>query len=197
MQSPDPKAVASKVIELMGGREAAFEAFDEEFDRLNRTWAQDTSGIGRVLRSHLFVEHFLSEYLKTRAPELDIVGAQLTFAKKLSLLGEGASSVRHLIPGMKRLNAVRNRMGHTLKADVTEQDLEIILSIGLFRAMREEAAKGSGKPVSNDPIATIEEFALHVGAILQSAACGHADVWTRAYELVAIEENADDDNSAT
>lgn len=175
----DPKVVVNLVIQLMGGRQKAFAAFDKEHARVTAAWDRDTSTIGRILRAHLFVEHFLGEYLSKQNPRLGgLEDARLSFAQKLALVGRGDISVRDLLPGVRHLNAIRNRIAHKLTADVTEQDAMVFLGIALFRAMR-DAANAPGGP-SSKAVDVLEDFARHAGMMFKASASEHAKVWAEA-----------------
>ena len=155
--------------------------------RIVALWNQDTPTIGRILRAHLFVEHFLTECLQARNPQLALEEARLTFAQKVALMGKAAPAVAYLRPGMSHLNKVRNRVAHTLKGDVTPEDARVFLDIELFRALRDERAKRDAdcgtKSPSNDPIDVLEDFAKHTGIALSGSASGEADLWAEAIRL--------------
>src|SRR6188474_605757 len=134
MADPNPAAVVKHLIELMGGHEKAFETFDAEYELITTRWNQDTGVVGRILRAHLFVEHFLGAYVQAINPKLgSLEDARLTFAQKVSLADGGTSTIAYLIPGIPRLNAIRNRLAHSLRAEVTTHDADAFLQIGLFR----------------------------------------------------------------
>lgn len=65
-----PKAFAARIIALHGGREAFLAHTIAQIDELDARWNQDSVLIGRMLRAHLFVEHFLAKYLEARNPHL-------------------------------------------------------------------------------------------------------------------------------
>ena len=182
----DPQRVASHVIALLGGHETAFAHFDADFRLLNDRWNQDTDTIGRILRAHLFVEHFLTEYLIARNPELGSPeDARLTFAQKLTLIGDATGGVAYLIPGIRRLNTIRNRLAHNLSADLTPDDVNVFLGIELFKAMRDESSKPN-KP-SVDPIAILEDFSRHTGISLHASAIRNDQLWAEAVRLAQAE----------
>lgn len=56
--------IGRRALELMGGRENALASMEAEFDEMKERWNQDTDTIGRILRSHLYLEHYLTEYLQ-------------------------------------------------------------------------------------------------------------------------------------
>ena len=58
---PPPEVVVSKLFELYGGKEICFQRMEERFSDIRKKWDQDADTLGRILRAHLFVEHFLSQ----------------------------------------------------------------------------------------------------------------------------------------
>jgi len=181
MSVPNPEAVVKHVIRLMGGHEKAWQAFHDDFQLITTRWEQDTATIGRILRAHLFVEHFLTEYVQARNPELGSPEeARVTFAQKVALFGTGTPGIAYLLPGARRLNAIRNRIAHSLRAEVTKEDVDAFLQIELFRAMREEKARRLSSTPSTAPIDVLEEFAMHAGIILHASATRNADMWAEA-----------------
>ena len=58
--------IATRALELMGGREKAFAAMEADYDAMKERWNQDTDSIGRILRAHLYLEHYLTEGQKER-----------------------------------------------------------------------------------------------------------------------------------
>ncbi len=188
MNTPSPEAVVRHVIRLMGGHKKAFEAFDADFHTITKRWEQDTTVIGRILRAHLFVEHFLTEYLQSRNPELgSLEEARASFTQKLALVGNGTPGTGYLLPGIRRLNGIRNRIAHTLHAEVTDEDVRVFLAIDLFRAMREEKARRRSDTPSMEPIVVLEDFAIHAGISLHASATRESDIWSEAIHA-ALEE---------
>lgn len=165
----DSVELAQRVIELSGGKDKLNAEMDHKLALINDKWNQDVDAIGRILRSHLFVEHFLTKYLIALNPNLgDLKGARLTFAQKLSLIENYSSETKELTTGMKRLNTIRNQLAHRLEAKVTDQDKESLLSLHSFRYLREELAKPNMP--SSDNLDVLEDFAKHVGSRLASIA---------------------------
>ncbi|MGQ3486439.1 hypothetical protein [Roseovarius pacificus] len=169
MATFDPNSIAKNVIDLLGGRDAAFEKLDGEYHRMMAVWDQDAQSIGRILRAHLFVEYFLTEHIRAKNPNLgSLDAARLTFAQKASLLDSKLVTIKDVLPGIRRLNQVRNRLAHSLHADISADDANVLLGCRVFRAMREEGAKRKSQPPSKEPIDVLEAFALYVGSILHA-----------------------------
>jgi len=178
-QSVSPEKLANRVIELHGGREAFLAHTDSQINDLNSRWNQDAAMMGRILRSHLFVEHYLTSYLQARNPRLgSLDSARLTFSQKAELVGANDARVAYLIPGVRRLNKIRNRMAHTLSASITAEDRESLLSVDLFRALR-DALSAPAIP-STDPVDVLESFSQHAGVTLQAASDPKAGYWVQS-----------------
>lgn len=166
---PDHKRIAKRVIELSGGRKKLIEETQRNLSRLTDKWNQDVGAMGRILRAHLFVEHFITACLITFNPGLgDVAKARLSFAQKLALIEDYSQELRELSQGIARLNRIRNRMAHNLEAQVTDQDRTSLLSVKTFKALREDLSK-PGSPSENG-IDVLEDFAKHVGIRLSSLA---------------------------
>ena len=176
----DPGLVAKRTIELLGGRDAAFETIDAEFDEMRHRWNQDVEAIGRILRSHLYVEYYVTEYLEKVNPRLGSVErARLSFVQKLELLDPKDIRIGEVLPGIRHLNTIRNRLAHRLSATVTEDDAAVFLSAQYFKALRDEGAK-PGKP-SAEPIDVLEHFALHASQILTGEFSRVANAFAQAF----------------
>ena len=157
---PDPTSVVNRTIEILGGAERTRQLTDEEFGEMSGRWRQDTESIGRILRAHLYVEHYMTEYLEKSNPQLGSVAeAKLSFAQKVLLLDPRDPRLIEVLDGVKRLNSIRNRLAHRLNASVTTDDALIFLRAPYFKAMRE--ARVAPEIPSNDPLDILEDFAKH------------------------------------
>ena len=178
----DADAIAKKTIELLGGRNKAFALIDAEFGEMRARWNQDVVAIGRILRSHLYVEHYLTEFLEKANPRIgSLADARLSFTQKVNLLNPD-QRLAQVVPGIKRLNAIRNRLAHRLDAHVTDEDAEIFLSDGVLKAMRIEEAK-PGTP-SNDPLDVLEAFAQYVSSALQHEFSTIGNAFSKAHDII-------------
>jgi len=165
----DYTQVAKRFIELSGGKDKLNEEMDSKLSAINQKWNQDIDAIGRILRSHLFVEHFITECLIFFNPNLSHArDVRLSYSQKLKFIEGYSNEIRDLAPGIRRLNKIRNRLAHTLEATVSDEDTNVILGIASFRCLREESAKPDF--ASNDSLDVLEDFAKHVGCRLDSLA---------------------------
>ena len=176
----DPDAYTKRVIELHGGHDRFFALMDERFQEFNEIWDQDSESIGRVLRSHLGTEHFLTEFLAETNPRLgSIENARLTFNQKVELLPDDDPSLSFIKPGLRRLNAIRNRMAHKLRVEISAEDRGALLGIQMFAAMRRESGRHeSRKP--DDGLSVLEQFAMFAASLLQAGSSPERDLWRQA-----------------
>ncbi|MDZ7616867.1 MAG: hypothetical protein U1E05_07685 [Patescibacteria group bacterium] len=183
MNMHDPEAYAKRVIELHGGHDRFFALMDARFREFNAIWDQDAQRIGRVLRSHLAVEHFLAEFIACTNPRIgSLENARLSFSQKVELLSDDDPSISFLKPGLRRLNTIRNRMAHKLRVDITAEDRGALLGIAMFAAMRSESARREGaKP--DDPLSVVEQFCMFAASLLHGGAAPERDLWTQAAQI--------------
>ena len=165
---PRPKnvdRVIDRTLELLGGPERAREITDREFGEMVERWNQDVDGIGRILRAHLYVEHYMTEYVRHANPRLgSIAEARLTFSQKLALLDDALVGVSEIKPGIAQLNKIRNRLAHRLSAQLQSTDVAAFLAAPMFTSMREVA---TGRSMSSrPPIEVLELFAQHAAHVL-------------------------------
>jgi hypothetical protein len=160
----DEAAIVKRAMELLGGVDAFMTAADRELADINDRWNQNVEVIGRILRSHLFVEHYLGEYLAKANPRLgSLAEARATFSQKVTLLDANNKDIAAMLPGIKRLNAIRNRLAHNLGAHVTEDDAKVFLSCERFSALR--TARSPHSTPSSDPMEILEDFAKHTSMV--------------------------------
>lgn len=171
------KEHVDRIIAAHGGAEKFFSLMDERLRTFNAVWAQDSERIGRVLRAHLAVEHFMTDYISAKNPGLGpLEDVRLTFSQKVGLLPNNEGAISPLKTGLKQLNSIRNRIAHNLKVDVLEDDKVSFLKIGIFAAMRSERAKRMGQP-ADDPLSVLEQFSQFAAGMLHAAASPDARLW--------------------
>lgn len=177
-----PRDFAKRLIEAHGGHDRFFALMDQRLDEFNAVWEQDAGRIGRVLRAHLAVEHFLTEYLQFANPNLGVLdNARLSFSQKVELISDNDRSMESLKVGLRRLNTIRNRIAHKLQVDIRSEDREALLGISMFKAMRAESMKRHG-PKPEDALSVIEQFATFAAGLLQSGSKPEDRLWREALE---------------
>lgn len=161
---------------LIKGDETVISSFSEESldeieqktEDFNERWDQDFETIGRVLKSHLVVEHYMTEFIRAKNPNLvSLDKARLSFSQKLNLLNGINDFVDSLIPGIKRLNKIRNGLAHKLDTKVTDKDIEVFLSVNLFNGLS-KFSSGGLRAEHDDPLSILESFSKFVALIFQT-----------------------------
>lgn len=79
--------------------------------------------IGRLLKCHLIVEHYLGRFLTENYGLDNVADAKLNFFNKAMLLPTQASSAAFVRPGILKLNSIRNKAGHNLASEPEFADL--------------------------------------------------------------------------
>lgn len=88
-----------------------------------RVWhGADLDVVGRILRAHLVVEHFITEEIVRRNPNLgSLREARVTFQQKLFLAG---AAIPQAVRGcVQHVNSLRNKFAHQLDYQLTEADV--------------------------------------------------------------------------
>lgn len=115
-----------------------WDAIDKHFERENQQFkallAQDHDLIGRVLKCHLIVEHYLTRFLQEQLRVDNLTEVKLTFHQKAMLLPDKKTSAAFVKPGIVRLNRIRNQFGHSLAPELSIESLgPINETISIFR----------------------------------------------------------------
>jgi len=127
-------------------------------------WGRNADHLGTLLICHLIVEHHIDEWLEAANPGMKPVGeTRLSFAQKMELLDGVEATIQWLLPGIRRLNRIRNRLAHNLEAAISDDDLKPIQEI--VWPWRTAA----GKPC-NSGISLVRDFTLMVSGMLNSQA---------------------------
>jgi hypothetical protein len=114
--------------------------------------------IGRITRAHLYVEHYLLEYVEKRNPNLGPVGKLgLQFVRILRLAEAPDSLYMGLLdPVFRAVNDIRNSVAHTL-------DLSAVKDTDLQRLR--EFLNQLRRPVPSEPVRVVEKAAF-LGIVL-------------------------------
>ena len=183
----DLSLLVSKVLENLGGKDKAWEIIDADYRETQLRWRQDVEVLGRILRSHLYLEQYLTDYLERANPHLGIRKAALRFSQKLDLISS-LPQFAEIVAGIRHLNAIRNRLAHRPSAKVTQQDAEIFLQARLFVALRNEG----GKPheASQEPLDVLEGFAQYASTCLSHEFSSFSVAYSAALRSVAEGDKA-------
>ena len=113
-----------KVIESLKSHWGEIDArFNEENRRFIALFGRRHDVIGRLLKCHLVVEHYLERFLSDHFGIENVEDAKLGFYNKAALLPSKSSSAAFVKPGILRLNVLRNRIGHSLGNEPAFDDL--------------------------------------------------------------------------
>lgn len=83
--------------------------FIEENRRYIELFQQDHDLIGRVLKCHLIVEHYLDRFLSSHLNIEALSEVKLSFYQKAKLLPSKESAAAFVKPGILKLNSIRNQ----------------------------------------------------------------------------------------
>ena len=163
------KKWAELVVKEVGGGKRLREIVEAEKQEDARLWALCPFTVGRILRAHLYVEYFMEKALARANPRLGSLSeARLTYAQKLGLLDtKGDPLLSSLMPGLTQLNKIRNRLAHSPKEVLSDEDISVFKGIPLFRVLRQANAIATGKEPDDSPVAIVEDFARHAGGFLR------------------------------
>ena len=139
-----------------------------DLEEFNKTWQgfwqKNLNDLGRILVSHLSIEHYLNEWLSAANPGATAFGeTRLSFAQKLSLVNSTQGLFQWIRPGIARLNRIRNDIAHDMSKTISYEDLQPIKNIVL------PWHKAAGKPC-REGVDLIQDFALMVCGMLASDA---------------------------
>ena len=158
-----------------------FATVNQHFEHENRIFiglissAHDT--LGRVLKCHLVVEHYLARFLVAHFEIDNFDDVRFTFAQKAAILPNRATAAAFVKPGILELNRIRNRFGHPLGAELSVQDLRSI------RAVLEIARPGVE---FGSPVEAIEAFTTVACAFLIVAPPALQQIFAEAFSSVQV-----------
>ncbi|WP_141749364.1 hypothetical protein [Duganella phyllosphaerae] len=123
------------------------------FLRFVPTESVDFTFVGYLLACHLTIEHYLDEFLKSRAPELNWDGGKLNFSQKAALFPhrifpEGEEA----IAGIRHMNALRNKLAHRM--DAKPDDFDYLP----FVRFLEKDPHPNADPIPTIPMELLEAF---------------------------------------
>ncbi len=129
-------------------------AIEKHFEHENRIFIGLTSSphdtLGRVLKCHLIVEHYLNRFLVAHFGIDNFDEVRLTFLQKANLIPDRATALCFVKLGIVRLNQIRNQFCHSLGAEISETDVRDSMRT-VLKLFRSEVHFKS-------PIETIEAF---------------------------------------
>ena len=167
-------------------------AIEQNFEHENRIFVglastpHDT--LGRVLKCHLIVEHFLGRFLVSHFGIDNFDDVRLSFAQKAKLLPDRATAAAFVKPGVVRLNRIRNDFSHSLSAELSDADLDPIRPVLAF------ARRGV---TFESPVEAIEAFTTVACTFLIVAPPDLQQVLTEAFKAIHVRVDAEDGPEGT
>jgi len=140
----------NEVLEVMKPHMSSIEKhFTEMNDMFLGLINQPHDYIGRVLKCHLVVEHFLTKFLHDYYKIERLDNLKLRFAQKAEMIPQNGLSASFVRPGIIQLNRVRNKCGHDLNSSIERHEISSIYQV------LEISRKGLK---FDDPVNAIEAF---------------------------------------
>lgn len=144
--------------------EEDFRIFKARFGQFIR---QDDHAVSVILRCHLIIEHFIDEYLRAANPAITTWDRlRLSMHQKLVLADNPRSVFQVLMPSLRALNTLRNKVAHRLEATFESDDIAPI------RELMTLWLKAAGKaPDQLDDIELLLVFTEHASAWIFGQTC--------------------------
>lgn len=154
------------------------ENFERENERFKTLLGQDHDLIGRVLKCHLILEHYLERFLADHLGAPELAQAKLTFFQKAQLLPSQGHSAAFVKPGILRLNAIRNMFGHSLRPELQMGEVDVLTqALAVVRAGVR----------FDDPVEVIEAFTTVACTWLIIVPPHLQQAWAEAFAEVRVE----------
>lgn len=103
--------------------------FEQENEKFKSLLTHNHDNIGRVLKCHLIVEHYLDRFICSHYLINNIQDIRLSFSQKAKMLPDKASASAFVKPGIFNLNSVRNKFSHQLNYKILQSDIPHIVEI--------------------------------------------------------------------
>ena len=158
-QSPEARRKINELarrlnVELAPHRATLDEDFRHWRGELEKLFARDHDAVGRVLKHHLILEHYVTRYLRTVAEDLGLPRpslGKLTFAEKVELIPVNDALIAYYIPGISEVNDARNKLGHDISARLSLESFPRCLDVlGLIHPYINNTY--------SDPVVVTEDF---------------------------------------
>lgn len=134
----------------------------------------DFAFVGYLLACHLAIEHYLDEFLMSRAPDLTWGAARLSFSQKAELFPHSIfPNGEEVIASIRHLNALRNKLAHRL--ETKPEDFEYLPFVRLLE-------KSEAKEIPSEPMKILERFSELMGAYFMGwlASDAYRTTWRQA-----------------
>jgi hypothetical protein len=123
--------------------------------KILRLLNKETDELGRVLKCHLIIEHYIDNYLNVAYPTVyNWNNIRLTFSQKLELT-QNPKTIFTYYSAIKNLNSIRNKFSHKLNYSIKSEDYKDIETI--MRIWNTELNKSLQSGIN-----LIEEFTIWI-----------------------------------
>jgi hypothetical protein len=175
---PDVEKLRAALYAHFGGEEEFFRQADARVDAFNKVWDRDASDIGDILHAHLVVEHYLLLCAQHQHPSLpDLSTQRLKYDQRLALLSLDNPLMKALLPGLRKLNKIRNDLAHQLHLEVVADDVKAMLACAPYTAMR----KAGGYTIPEAPAKIVVDFAHFAASMLNTMAAPDTHIRLKAF----------------
>ncbi len=123
------EGISEAVDELEPHWEAILASYERERRRYDSLFFGGHDHIGRVLKCHLVVEHYLERFLIEEMALDQLKSARLSFFQKAALLPSKHVGAAWIRPGILELNTIRNNLVHELSTDPADVELRHVTSV--------------------------------------------------------------------
>ncbi|MBF4494458.1 hypothetical protein IR010_18075 [Flavobacterium sp. MR2016-29] len=125
--------IIDKIEEVIKQFSQHFDKIEDEFNLHNDYFKSliysEHDTIGQVLKHHLVVEHYLTNYLQASFTTLDFDSAKLSFSQKANLISIHDTRASFVKPGIIELNRIRNKFAHNLKVELSLRSMNEMLKV--------------------------------------------------------------------
>ena len=158
-----------------------FAVINQHFERENKIFIDLISSshdtLGRVLKCHLLVEHYLNRFLVAHFDMDNFDDVRLAFAQKAALIPDRTTAASFVKPGIIELNTIRNRFCHSLGAELSFQNLVSI---------RRVLDIAEPRVAFRSPVEAIEAFMRVACTFLVPAPAELKKIFTEAFSSVQV-----------
>lgn len=132
--------------------------FRDEGPKWEKVTGLDFEGIGRILVSHLCIEHYLNNLIELSSPKsFDWNSSKMTFSQKLKLVNKiEILDKSKFSKGIEIINNIRNRLSHNMLAAIDESKIEQLKKIIL-----DYRCKGKTAIEKDEIVSHLDQFKTH------------------------------------
>lgn len=170
----------ARLVALFGGPEGLVHHMQQRHKDFSVIWEQDSAELGHVLHAHLVVEFFLTEYLKHLFPSIDLEKLGLRYAQKVRMLPANGPSLTSLVPGLNALGAIRNKVAHVRRVQISKDDVQPMLNVATYRML--VGVTGTIDFATATPLEIVLSFAQFTAGTLHSASDQSHEKWAIALD---------------